>query len=139
MARPKRKTLKKYIFDNFYVTIDTYKKKVVFFKIRFNYQKEDEERVDVSKIKSGVEALFKREFQYMERSRHIYEVDMVEAIKQRTGARCSLNGYFMIFDDYEDYVIKHAQELMKTITTLFNQMNFQIILPERKNNYTKTY
>lgn len=138
MGRPRKKTNKKYIFDNFYVNIDTYKKKVVNFQIRFDYQQEGDIEINVARLKREIETQLKKEFQYLERSRHIFEVEMVDTMKQHT-ARCSLNGYFLIFDDYEEFVVRHSQELMKTITTLFNQMNFQIILPEKKNNYTKTF
>ena len=138
MGRPRKKTNKKYIFDNFYIDIDIYKKDVVHFKIRFNYQQENNIERNVSKLKGKVETIFKKEYQYLERSRHIFEVEMVDTLTTRTG-RCALNGYFLIFDDYEEFVLTHAQELMKNIQTLFNQMELSIILPTNKNKYTKTY
>lgn len=138
MGRPRKKTNKIYIFDNFYIDIDIYKKDVVHFKIRFNYQQENNVERNVSKLKGKVETIFKKEYQYLERSRHIFDIEMAEIMKQRT-ARCSLNGYFIIFDDYEEFVLQHAQELMKNIQTLFNQMELNIILPTNKNKNTKTY
>lgn len=138
MGRPRKKTNKKYIFDNFYIDIDIYKKDVVHFKIRFNYQQENNVERNVSKLKGKVETIFKKEYQYLERSRHIFEVEMVDTLTTRTG-RCALNGYFLIFDDYEEFVLQHAQKVMNNLQVLFNQKNFQILLPERTNKYTKTY
>ena len=138
MGRPKKRTNKIYTFDNFYIDIDVYKKDVVHFKIRFDYKQEGDINLNVSKLKKEVENQFRKEYQYLERSRHIFDIEMAEIMKQRTG-RCSLNGYFLIFDDYEEFVLQHAQELMKNIQTLFNQMELSIILPTNKNKYTKTY
>lgn len=138
MGRPKKKTNKKYIFDNFYIDIDIYKKDVVHFKIRFNYQQENNIERNVSKLKGKVEIIFKKEYQYLERSRHIFEVEMVDTLTTRTG-RCALNGYFLIFDDYEEFVLTHAQEVMNKLQILFSQKDLQILLPERTNKYTKTY
>ena len=137
MGRKRKITLKKYIFDKFYVNVDSYKNRVAYFNIRFNYKQEGETNNDVSKLKKEMETLFKKEYQYLERSRHILEIEMVDMMRQCT-ARCSLNGYFLIFDNYEDYVLKHAQELMNKLQTMFNQMNFQIISPQ-KNNIIETY
>ena len=131
MGRPRKKTNKKYIFDNFYIDIDIYKKDVVHFKIRFNYQQENNIERNVSKLKGKVETIFKKEYQYLERSRHIFEVEMVDTLTTRTG-RC-------LFDDYEEFVLQHAQKVMNNLQVLFNQKNFQILLPERTNKYTKTY
>ena len=138
MGRKKKKTNNIYTFDNFYVDIDVYKKDVVHFKIRFDYKQEGDINLNVSKLKGKVENQFKKEYQYLERSRHIFDIEMAEIMKQRTG-RCSLNGYFLIFDDYEEFVLQHAQELMKNIQTLFSQMELSIFLPISKNKYTKTY
>ena len=138
MGRPKKRTNKIYTFDNFYIDIDVYKKDVVHFKIRFDYKQEGDINLNVSKLKGKVETIFKKEYQYVERSRHIFDIEMADIMKQRT-ARCSLNGYFLIFDDYEEFVLTHAQELMKNIQTLFSQMELSIFLPISKNKYTKTY
>lgn len=138
MGRPRKKTNKKYIFDNFYVNIDTYKKKVVNFQIRFDYQQEGDIEINVVRLKREIETQLKKEFQYLERSRHIFEVEMVDTMKQHT-ARCSLNGYFLIFDDYEEFVLQHAHKVMNNLQILFNQKNLEILLPERTNKYTKTY
>lgn len=138
MGRPRKKTNKKYIFDNFYIDIDIYKKNVVHFKIRFNYQQENNIERNISKLKGKVESIFKKEYQYLERSRHIFEVEMADTLITRTG-RCALNGYFLIFDDYEEFVLTHAKKVMNNLQVLFNQKNLQILLPERTNNYTKTY
>lgn len=138
MGRPKKRTNKIYTFDNFYIDIDVYKKDVVHFKIRFDYKQEGDINLDVSKLKKEVEKQFKKEYKYLERSRHIFDIEMADIMKQHT-ARCSLNGYFLIFDDYEEFVLQHAQELMKNIQTLFNEMELSIILPINKNKYTKTY
>ena len=138
MGRPKKKTNKIYTFDNFYIDIDIYKKHVVHFKIRFDYKQEDDINLNVSGLKKEVENQLKREYRYLERSRHIFEVEMADIMKQRT-ARCSLNGYFLIFDDYEEFVLTHAQELMRNIQILFNQMELDIMLPTSKNKYSKTY
>ena len=138
MGRPKKRTNKIYTFDNFYIDIDVYKKDVVHFKIRFDYKQEGDINLNVSKLKKEVETIFKKEYQYVERSRHIFDIEMADMMKQRT-ARCSLNGYFLIFDDYEEFVLQHAQELMKNIQTLFNEMELSIFLPISKNKYTKTY
>ena len=101
MGRPKKRTNKIYTFDNFYIDIDVYKKDVVHFKIRFDYKQEGDINLNVSKLKGKVETIFKKEYQYVERSRHIFDIEMADIMKQRT-ARCSLNGYFLIFDDYEN-------------------------------------
>lgn len=138
MGRNKKKTLKKYLFDDYYVNIDVYKKKVICFNIRFNYVQESIKVINVTKMKGDLENLFNKEFQYLERSRHLLEVDMVDEMTTKTG-RCSLNGYFLRFDDYEDFILRHAQELMKNTKTLFNKNNFEIKMPERTNNYTKIY
>lgn len=138
MGRKRKNFNKIYTFDNFYIDIDVYKKDVVHFKIRFDYKQEGDINLNVSSLKKEVEKQFKKEYKYLERSRHIFDIEMAEIMKQRT-ARCSLNGYFLIFDDYEEFVLQHAQELMKNIQTLFNQMELSIILPISKNKYTKTY
>lgn len=138
MGRKRKNFNKIYTFDNFYIDIDVYKKDVVYFKIRFDYKQEGDINLNVSSLKKEVEKQFKKEYKYLERSRHIFDIEMADIMKQRT-ARCSLNGYFLIFDDYEEFVLTHAQELMKNIQTLFNQMELSIILPISKNKYTKTY
>lgn len=139
MGRSRKNFSKKHIYDKFYLTFDVYKHKVAYFKIRFDYQTDSEEIQNTTKgLKNKLETLFKKEFEYLERSRHIFEVEMADEMSTKT-ARCSLNGYFLIFDDYEEFVLQHAHELMKNIETLFNQMELNIILPTNKNKYTKTY
>ena len=138
MARPKKKTNKKYIFDNFYIDIDIYKRKVVTFQLRFDFKRDSKEEIDGSELKGKLNDMFENEFSYIKRSRHIFETDFPLTISQTTGC-CSFNCYFMIIDDYEEYILKHAQNLMKNVETLLNQKDFQTILPTRKNNYTKTY
>lgn len=138
MGRKRKNFSKNHIYDKFYLTFDVYKHKVAYFKIRFDYQNDNEELPNISKLKKELELLFKKEFQYLERSRHIMEVEMADEMRQET-ARCSLNGYFLIFDDYEEFIIAHAENLMEKIEILFGNNNLKLILPTSKNKYTKTY
>ena len=77
--------------------------------------------------------MFIKEFQYLERSRHIFEVEMADEMRQKT-ARCSLNGYFLIFDDYEEFIIAHTENLMEKVEMLFEKNNLKLILPKVQNN-----
>ena len=118
--------------------IDVYKDKVAFFKIRFNYESKDDTKQNIEKLKMETETLFKKEFEYLERSRHILEVEMVDEMRNKT-ARCSLNGYFLKFDDYEEFIIAHAEKLMEKVEVLFEKDNLKLKLPKGQNNRTKTY
>lgn len=138
MGRPRKNFSKKYIYDNFYLTFDVYKGKVAFFKIRFNYESEDDTKQNIEKLKMETETLFKKEFEYLERSRHILEVEMVDEMRNKT-ARCSLNGYFLKFDDCEEFIIAHAEKLMEKVEVLFENNNLKLKLPKGQNNRTKTY
>ena len=138
MARPRKNFSKKYKYDKFYLTFDVYKHKVAYFKIRFNYQTDNEELPNISKLKKELELLFRKEFQYLERSRHILEVEMVDEMSMKT-ARCSLNGYFLKFDDYEEFIIVHAEKLIEKVEVLFEKNNLKLKLPKGQNNRTKTY
>lgn len=138
MGRPRKNFSKKYIYDKFYLTFDIYKKKVAYFKIRFNYETDSEELPNTSKLKKELELLFRKEFQYLERSRHILEVEMVEKLSTKT-ARCSLNGYFLKFDDYEEFIIAHTENLMEKVEVLFEKNNLKLKLPKGQNNRIKTY
>ena len=129
MGRPRKNFSKKCIYDNFYLTFDVYKKKVAYFKIRFDYQTDNEELPSINKLKKELELLFKKEFQYIERSRHILEVEMADEMRQET-ARCSLNGYFLIFDDYEEFIIAHTENLMEKMEILFGNNNLKLKLPK---------
>lgn len=138
MGRPRKNFSKNHIYDNFYLTFDVYKHKVAYFKIRFDYQTDNEELPNISKLKKELELLFRKEFQYIERSRHIYEVEMADEMRQET-ARCSLNGYFLIFDDYEEFIIAHTENLMEKLEILFENNNLKLRLPKGQNNCIKTY
>ena len=138
MGRKRKNFSKKYIYDNFYLTFDVYKDKVAFFKIRFNYESKDDTKQNIEKLKMETETLFKKEFEYLERSRHILEVEMVDEMRNKT-ARCSLNGYFLKFDDYEEFIIAHAEKLMEKVEVLFEKDNLKLKLPKGQNNRTKTY
>ena len=138
MGRPRKNFSKKYIYDKFYLTFDIYKKKVAYFKIRFDYESDDETKQNIKKLKREMETLFKKEFQYIERSRHILEVEMADEMRQET-ARCSLNGYFLIFDDYEEFIIAHTENLMEKLEILFENSNLKLKLPKGLNNRIKTY
>lgn len=138
MGRKRKNFSKKYIYDKFYLTFDIYKHKVAYFKIRFNYETDSEELPNTSKLKKELELLFRKEFQYLERSRHILEVEMVEKLSTKT-ARCSLNGYFLKFDDYEEFIIAHTENLMEKVEVLFEKNNLKLKLPKGQNNRTKTY
>lgn len=138
MGRPRKNFSKNHIYDNFYLTFDVYKHKVAYFKIRFDYQTDNEELPSISKLKKELELLFRKEFQYIERSRHIYEVEMADEMRQET-ARCSLNGYFLIFDDYEEFIIAHTENLMEKLEILFENNNLKLKLPKGQNNCIKTY
>lgn len=138
MGRPRKNFSKNHIYDNFYLTFDVYKHKVAYFKIRFDYQTDNEELPNISKLKKELELLFRKEFQYIERSRHIYEVEMADEMRQET-ARCSLNGYFLIFDDYEEFIIAHTENLMEKLEILFENNNLKLKLPKGQNNCIKTY
>ena len=138
MGRPRKNFSKKYIYDKFYLTFDIYKKKVAYFKIRFDYESDDETKQNIKKLKREMETLFKKEFQYIERSRHILEVEMADEMRQET-ARCSLNGYFLKFEDYEEFIIAHTENLMEKLEILFENSNLKLKLPKGLNNRIKTY
>ena len=133
MGRKRKNFSKKHIYDKFYLTFDVYKHKVAYFKIRFDYQTDNEELPSISKLKKELEYLFRKEFQYLERVRHIMEVEMADEMRQKT-ARCSLNGYFLIFDDYEEFIIAHTENLMEKVEMLFEKNNLKLILPKVQNN-----
>lgn len=137
MGRKRKNFSKKYIYDNFYLTFDVYKGKVAFFKIRFNYESYELQKT-TNGLKNKLETLFKKEFEYLERSRHILEVEMVDEMRNKT-ARCSLNGYFLKFDDYEEFIIAHAEKLMEKVEVLFEKDNLKLKLPKGQNNRIKTY
>ena len=138
MGRKRKNFSKTHIYDNFYLTFDVYKKKVAYFKIRFDYESDDETKQKIKKLKRETETLFKKEFQYIELSRHIMEVEMADEMRQET-ARCSLNGYFLIFDDYEEFIIAHTENLMEKLEILFENNNLKLKLPKGQNNCIKTY
>ena len=133
MGRKRKNFSKKHIYDKFYLTFDVYKHKVAYFKIRFDYQTDNEELPSISKLKKELEYLFRKEFQYLERVRHIMEVEMADEMRQKT-ARCSLNGYFLIFDDYEEFIIAHAENVIEKVELLFEKFNLKLKLPKAQNN-----
>lgn len=49
-------------------------------------------------------------------------------------ARCSLNGYFLKFDDYEEFIIAHTENLMEKLEILFGNNNLKLKLPKGQNN-----
>ena len=43
------------------------------------------------------------------------------------------------FDDYEEFIIAHAENLMEKLEILFENNNLKLKLPKGQNNRTKTY
>lgn len=143
MARPKnsKNHTNKYRYDDFCLTTDIYKKAVISFFIRFDYEdKNKTELIDITELRNKVERMFNKEFQFVQRKRHLLEIEMGKDMRYTSG-HCQLNGYFLKevldntpYDSYDDYIIEHSQKLMEDLRKLFKGHNLTIITPQR---YTK--
>lgn len=141
MARPKKSTTKKFRYDDFCLTTSIYKKTVISFCLRFDYEdKNKTELIDITELRNKVEKMFNKEFQFVQRKRHLLEIEMGQNMKYTSG-HCQLNGYFLKevlentpYDSYDDYIIEHSQKLMEDLRKLFKEHNLTIIAPQR---YTK--
>lgn len=133
MGRKKKKTFKKRVYPKWYITVDEYKKTVVITHIRFDYKAEDE--TDTNGLRELIEKMLDKEFEYVKRKRNIFEVSMADYMRQKT-ARCSISLYFLNFEDSEEYIIRHSEQLMQDIEELFDTKGLELILPQgsRTNN-----
>lgn len=141
MARPKKSHTNKYKYNDFWLTTDIYKKTVISFFIRFDYEdKGKTELIDITQLRNKVEKMFNKEFQFVQRKRHLLEIEMGQSMKYTSG-HAQLTGYFLKevlektpYDSYDDYIIEHSQKLMEDLRKLFKEHNLTIIEPQR---YTK--
>lgn len=130
MGRKRKKTYKKFDFDNYSLLIDIYKKDVVFFHINFQAVKMIDKCIITDELKKTLAQLMGEEFKDISR-RRIIDVDMVEILNHRS-THIILSGYFKIFDDCEEYIYQKVGTIFPKIEGLFNEYDLRC---ERAQRY----
>lgn len=130
MGRPRKKTFKKLDFENFSLLVDIYKKKVVYFQLKFQVRKTDDRQIIFEQTEKTLNELLKEEFKNVQ-GRKLYDIDMPEIMQQQT-AHIQLSVYLIAFDDYEDYIYHKVGAMLPKIEEIFNQLGLSV---ERATRY----
>lgn len=135
MARPKKRTVKSFDFDDFSLDVDSYKKNVVFFHLKFMVKRDSKEKIRTDDLKRQMEALLREKFNNVQ-GRKIFDVDTGEIMKGYV-SHIQLSVYMMLFDDYEEYIIGKCQEMLPQIREIFSKAELYCVKPikygRRKN------
>lgn len=129
MGRKKRKTIKSFDFDDFSLDIDTYKKNVVFFHLKFMVKRDSKEKISTDDLKRQMEALLREKFNNVQ-GRKIFDVDTGEIMKGYV-SHIQLSVYMMLFDDYEEYIIGKCQEMLPQIREMFSRAELYCVKPTK--------
>ena len=134
MARPRKKTFKLYHFDKYALKLDIYKNDVVYSRIRFNYVHDTTERTDVKELKYRLWSMAEHEFSDV-RGRRIVDVDMTEETRSKKSV-CTITVCFRkTDDDYGEYVLCNAANLMDKASELFEEYGFSVVSPGENYNF----
>jgi len=137
MSRPRKNTFKKFDFENFSLLIHIYKKKVVYFQLKFQVRKTDDRQIIFEQTQKTLNELLKEEFKNVQ-GRKLYDVDMPQ-IMQHPTAHIQLSAYLLRFDDYEDYIYHKVGAMLPKIEEIFNQLGLSVERAMRYGLKNKQY
>ena len=129
-GRPRKNFEKKYELGFFTLKINIYKKKVVYFQLKFQVRKTDDRQIIFEQTEKTLNELLEEEFKNVQ-GRKLYDVDMPQIMQQQT-AHIQLSVYLMAFDDYEDYIYHKVGAMLPKIEEIFNQLGLSV---ERATRY----
>ena len=124
MARPRKKTFKKYDFTNFSLLIDIYKKKVCFFQLTFQARKNEDKVIIFEETRKILNELLREEFKNVE-GRKLYDIDMPKTMQQQT-AHIQLSGYVHTFENSDEYIYYKGGTMIPKIEEICNQLGLSV-------------
>ena len=124
MGRPRKKTFKKFDFENFSLLIDIYKKKVCFFHLTFQARKNEDKIIIFEETRKTLNELLREEFKNVD-GRNLYDIDIPKTMQQQT-AHIQLSGYFHTFENYDEYIYHKVGAMLPKIEEIFNQMGLSV-------------
>lgn len=130
MGRTKKKTFKKFDFENFSLLVDIYKKKVIYFQLKFQVRKTDERNIIFEQTEKTLNEMLKEEFNNVQ-GRKLYDIEIPQIMQQPT-AHIQLSVYMTAFDDCEDYIYHKVGAMLPKIEEIFNQMG---LIVEKRTMY----
>lgn len=119
MGRPRKKFRKIYDLDDFSLEVTIYKKKVVFFHLKFCIKRDSKEPIRTEDVKHQFEKILNDKFNSVQ-GRKIFDVDNCEMMRGYT-TYITLSGYFCTFDGYEEYIIRKCSEMIPQIRIIANK------------------
>lgn len=119
MGRKKKNIRKIYDLDDFSLEITIYKKKVVFFHLKFCLTRDSNEPIRTEDVKHHFEKILNDKFNSVQ-GRKIFDVDNCEMMRGYT-TYITLSGYFCTFDGYEEYIIRKCSEMIPQIRIIANK------------------
>lgn len=131
MGRRKKNFAKVYDFDDFSISVDIYKKQVVFFQMSFFGWKDNDnkEEQDIKEAKKEIKKALRNSFKDIKAERRIYDLIMGEISKGKN-ISVKLFGGFRIdktqeTEIIENEILERAEELMEEIKIILNKINFK--------------
>ena len=144
MGRKRKNHSKVYEFDDFSISIDIYKKQVLFFQMSFFGWKDNDnkEEQDITEAKKEIKKALRNSFKDIKAERRIYDLIMGEISK---GKQMSVKLFFAFYiknqdeiSNIENEILEHSKELMEEIKTILNKNSFvKFTKPQRKERYEK--
>lgn len=119
MGRKKKNSRKFYDLGDFSLEVTIYKKKVVFFHLKFCIKRDSNEPIRMEDAKHQFEKIISDKFNRVQ-GRKIFDVDTGEMMRGYI-AYITLSGYFEIFEDYEEYFIRKCTEMIPKIRITANK------------------
>ena len=131
MARPRKKFRKVYDLGDFSLEIDTYKKKVVFFHLKFCLTRDGNGLIK-NDVKHQLKKIISDTFDNVQ-GRKIFDISDGEMMRGNI-SYIRLSGYLEIFDDFEEYIIRKCNEMIPNIQNIGNKCGFTITKRISKRN-----
>lgn len=144
MGRKRKNHSKVYEFDDFSISIDIYKKQVLFFQMSFFGWKDNDnkEEQDITEAKKEIKKALRNSFKDIKAERRIYDILMGDISK---GKQMSVKLFFAFYiknqdeiPNIENEILEHSKGLMEKIKTILNKYSFvKFTKPQRKERYEK--
>lgn len=142
MGRKRKNYEKKYDFDDFSISVDIYKKQVVFFQMSFFGWKDNDnkEEQDIKEAKKEIKKALRNSFKDIKAERRIYDLIMGEISK---GKQMSVKLFFAFYiknqdeiPNIEKEILERSTILMEEIKKILYKLNFKnFTKPQRKRRY----
>lgn len=137
MGRKRKNHSKVYEFDDFSISVDIYKKDVIFFTLSFFAIKEDSTILDLTEAKKEVLKALKATYKDIKAERRIHDILMGDVSKGKCSSIKLFGGFYIKNQDeipnIENEILEHSKELMENIKEILNKYAFvKFTKPQRK-------